>query len=474
MRTRLAILLLSCMGWSSVAAQLPDRLQRILSAHEIPAANVSVVVKGLGSAQPVLSHHPMEPRNPASVIKLVTTWVGLDVLGPTYSWPTEVYFLGERNGWSLDGDFAIKGYGDPFLVTEEFRKLLRAVRHLGLTEINGDLVIDDTVFVDAAGDPGEFDGDAFRTYNVLPNALLVNYKAIRYQFGIYPDGDGVLVTTDPTLANLEIVNRLNLVAGRCRGYQAGITVDVRGEAADRVFLSGNFPAACAPYALTRTALQHDAYAYGVFATLWRELGGVHAGGWRRGTVSEQLEPILVWESPPLLEVIRRINKFSNNVMTRQLLYTLGVEASDRPGTRAGGIEAIHDHLASQGLNVDSLVIDNGAGLSRQTRITARLLADMLELAQQPPYGAEYVASLSIGGLDGTTRRRFDDTEALGRSHVKTGSLEDVAAIAGYVHASSGTTYVVAAMINAADAHRGTGGEFLDELVKWAYELPRTP
>ena len=132
---------------------------------------------------------------------------------------------------------------------------------------------------------------------------------------------------------------------------------------------------------------------------------------------------------------------------------------------------IRDHLGSRGLNVDSLVIDNGAGLSRRTRISAQLLADMLELAQRPPYGAEFVASMSIGGLDGTTRRRFDGAEARGRSHVKTGSLEDVAAIAGYVHASSGTTYVVAAMINAADAHRGTGAEFLDELVKWAYELP---
>ena len=342
---------------------------------------------------------------------------------------------------------------------------------MGLTEINGDLVMDDTVFVDAAGDPGEFDGDPFRTYNVLPNALLVNYKAIRYQFGIYPDGDGVLVTTDPVLANLEITNRLNLASGRCRGYQAGITLDVRGEAADRVFLSGDFPAACAPYSLTRTALEHDSFAYGVFATLWRELGGVHTGGWRRGRVSEELEPILVWESPPLLDIIRRINKFSNNAMTRQLLYTLGVEASDRPGTRAGGVDVIRDHLGSRGLNVDSLVIDNGAGLSRRTRISAQLLADMLELAQRPPYGAEFVASMSIGGLDGTTRSRFDGAEARGRSHVKTGSLEDVAAIAGYVHASSGTTYVVAAMINATDAHRGTGAGFLDELVKWAYELP---
>ena len=301
------------------------------------------------------------------MIKLVTTSVGLDVLGPTYTWPTEVYLLGERNGWRLDGDLAIKGYGDPF-----------------------------------------------RTYNVLPNALLVNYKAIRYQFGIYPDGDGVLVTTDPVLANLEITNRLNLASGRCRGYQAGITLDVRGEAADRVFLSGDFPAACAPYSLTRTALEHDSFAYGVFATLWRELGGVHTGGWRRGRVSEELEPILVWESPPLLDIIRRINKFSNNAMTRQLLYTLGVEASDRPGTRAGGVDVIRDHLGSRGLNVDSLVIDNGAGLSRRTRISAQLLADMLELAQRPPYGAEFVASM----INATDAHR--GTARLKRHHLRRG------------------------------------------------------
>ena len=470
MRMRSAILLLSCIGWGTGSAQLPDRLHGILSAHDIPQAEVSVFVRELGAEQPILAHLPNQPRNPASVIKLVTTWVGLEILGPAYTWPTKVYFLGERNGWRLHGDLAIKGHGDPFLVTDEFRKLLRAVRHTGLAEIGGDLVIDDTAFVDAEGDPGEFDGDPFRSYNVLPNALLVNYKAIRYRFGIYPDGDGVLVTTDPVLANLQIVNRLNLASGRCRGYQAGITHDVRGEAADRVFLSGDFPAACAPYTLTRTALRHDSYAYGVFATLWGELGGVHTGGWRRGTVSDELEPILVWESLPLGEAIRRINKFSNNVMTRQLLYTLGLEASDRPGTRAGGVDVIRDHLASRGLNVDSLVIDNGAGLSRQTRISAQLLADMLQLAQQPPYGAEFMASMSIGGLDGTTRRRFEDDEALGRSHLKTGSIDHVAAIAGYVHALSGTTYIVAAMINATDAHRGTGEEFLDALVEWVHEF----
>ncbi len=472
MPVRPAILLLTCFAWATGSAQLPDRLTRILAAHQIPVDSVSVLVREPGADSPVLSQNPLVPRNPASVIKLVTTWAALDVLGPTYTWPTEVYFLGDWDGRVLNGDLALKGYGDPWLVTEEFWKLLRDVRQTGLVEIRGDLLIDDSAFVDAAGDPGEFDGQSRRPYNVVPNALLINYQAVRFRFATRPGESGVHVTADPLPANLEIVNRLRTVSGPCRGYQAGITVDVRGgEAGNPVVLTGDFPSACAPYSLSRAVLRHDSFAFGVFSTLWAELGGVHEGGWRRGTVSEELEPALVWESPPLAEVIRSINKFSNNVMTRQLLYTLGVEASDRPGTRAGGVDAIREQLAFRGLNPDSIVIDNGAGLSRRTRISAQLLADLLELAQRPPYGAEFVASMSIGGLDGTTRGRFDETGAHGRSHVKTGSLNGVAAIAGYVHASSGTTYVVAAMINATGVHRGTGQEFLDALIEWVHDLP---
>ena len=188
-------------------------------------------------------------------------------------------------------------------------------------------------------------------------------------------------------------------------------------------------------------------------------------------MSAERESALVWESPPLAEIIRAINKNSNSVMTRQLLFTLGLEASSLPGTRAGGVEVIRNHIAARGLNADSLVIDNGSGLSRQTRISAQLLADIFRLAQESPYGAEFMASMSIGGLDGTTRKRLAGAQARGSSHVKTGSLDEVSAIAGYVHGPSGVTYVVAAMIDAVDAHRGPGEEFLDALIEWVHDLP---
>ena len=187
-------------------------------------------------------------------------------------------------------------------------------------------------------------------------------------------------------------------------------------------------------------------------------------------MSGKTEPALTWQSRPLAEVIRSINKYSNNVMTRQLLYTLGAENSAAPGTREDGVKVIRSYLVDRGLSPESLVIDNGAGLSRETRISAALLAEVLQLAEGGPYGAEFVASMSIGGLDGTTRGRFSNQRE-GRAHIKTGRLDHVTALAGYVHADSGKTYVVAAMVNAPDAHRGPGEELLNELVNWVHALP---
>ncbi|MCY3732176.1 MAG: D-alanyl-D-alanine carboxypeptidase/D-alanyl-D-alanine-endopeptidase, partial [Rhodospirillaceae bacterium] len=340
MRALFAVVV-SLVGTATAMGQLPARLERIVEGHRIPHQSVSVVVREIGGHEPVLAHLPDVPRNPASTIKLLTSWVALEVLGPTYTWPTEVYFVGDWNGRRLNGDLAIKGYGDPYLVTEEFWKLLGALRRTGLEEINGDLVIDDSFFDAPDGHPGDFDGQPYRTYNVPPAALLVNYKAVRFQFGADPNGRDVLISADPLPENLNIVNQLRLVEGPCRGYQAGISFDVRDpDTLGTVVFSGSFPRACAPYSLSRSVLQHDTFALGVFSTLWRGLGGSHRGAVRRAAVAEDAEPALIWRSRPLGEVIRSINKFSNNVMTRQLLFTLGAEGSGEPGTRQGGAAVI--------------------------------------------------------------------------------------------------------------------------------------
>jgi serine-type D-Ala-D-Ala carboxypeptidase/endopeptidase (penicillin-binding protein 4) len=459
--------LIGAAAFTAHGAELPPEIQRVLTGHAIPADHVSIVVQAIDETEPVLSHLADEPRSPASVMKVVTTWSALEYLGPAYTWPTEIYFLGEFDGDRLDGDLAIKGYGDPQLVVEEVWKLLRALRRTGLTSIAGDLVLDDSHFLVDEPDPGAFDGQPYRTYNVVPNALLMNFKAVQFQFRPDPVRGRVSVTTDPVLANLEIDNNLALGDGPCGGYQAGISFNhAEVDSLERVVLDGKFSRRCSVYGMGRTVLQHDTFAFGLFSSLWKEVGGSLAGKLRKAQIPLDATPALVWQSKPLGEVVRSINKNSNNVMTRQLLYTLGAEAAGAPGTRDKGVAAVRELLTARGLDVDSLMLQNGAGLSRDERASMQFLVDLLRAAYRSPYAPEFIASLSLGGLDGTTRGRFDSSPASGVMHLKTGRLDHVSAVAGYVRAANEKTYVVAVVMNSPDAHRGPGQELEEAVLRY--------
>ena len=451
------------------AAELPESIERALTALGIPGEDVSIMVQRVDADEPLLSHWPDTPRNPASVMKLVTTWTSLEMLGPAYSWPTEVYFGGSFDGRTLHGDLGIKGYGDPFLVLEEFWKLLRDLKRIGLSEIDGNLLLDTSYFDIPAEDPGAFDGQPLRTYNVVPNALLLNFKAVRYFFLADGSGQRVRVTIDPDLPNVTTRNRIQLVDGPCRGYQAGISFNIEdADTLAQVVLEGQFPERCNTYSLSRTVLQHDTYAYGLFRSLWSELGGTLTGRLATGVIPEDSQLVLTWRSPPLAEIIRSINKNSNNVMTRQLLLTLGAEHRGVPGTERNGADVVHEFLQSQGIDVSPLNVVNGAGLSRDSRVSARLLVDMLSKAATTAYAPEFMASMSIGGLDGTTRGRYDDSSGNGVMHLKTGRLDHVSALAGYAHGDDNELYVLAILVNTPEAHRGLGQEVEEAVLRWMH------
>lgn len=465
--------LIACMGLLLAApghlrAELPERIGNVLDALDIPHADVSVLIERVSDHSNVLSHLPDTARNPASVMKLVTTYSALEILGPAYVWPTEVYLLGDFDGRVLNGDLGLKGYGDPFLVQEEVWKLLRRLRRIGLQHVTGDLILDDSYFDVREPPPGEFDSQPARTYNVIPNSLLMNFQAVQFQFRPDLIRDRVRVALEPPLRNVSVDNNLTLGSGRCGGYQRGIAFNYGIGDRDRVVLDGEFSRYCRVYSMTRSVLDHDTYAWGLIRSLWDELGGRIEGQLRSIPIPSEAEASLIWSSRPLAEVMRSINKNSNNVMTRQLLYTMAAETSGAPGTRVNGVAAIDEFLRGLDLNTESLVVVNGAGLSRDARISARLLVDMLQHSQQSPYAAEFVASLSIGGLDGTTRGRYDRAAGRGLTHVKTGRLDHVSGLAGFAHASDGTTYVMTVFVNSPDAHRGLGQEVEEAVLGWLF------
>lgn len=447
---------------------LPTGVRSVLNLRKIPDNTLSVYVENLDTGEPLLTWHDAQPRNPASVVKLLTTLVALDVLGPAYTWKTEAYLLGEVSGGELQGDLLLKGYGDPFLVTERLWQMQRQLRQAGISRISGDLLLDDSFFDVVDHDPAAFDHEPLRAYNVAPNALLTNFKVVRYRFEPNRNNTGVNVRLDPQLGNLDIVNRLSVVQGRCRGYQRGITITPNQEF-NRITFSGRFPSGCKSYVMDRTALGHNEFTYGVFKSVWRESGGELLGGWKNVVTPENLQPFLTFRSRPLSEIIAKVNKHSNNVMARQLLYTLAAQQHGIPGTEEAGRQVIRDWLAQHQLELADLKLDNGAGLSRESRMTAKQLGAMLRYAYASPYMPEYLSSLSLSGLDGTLSHRFRNGVLTGKAHIKTGSLDHVSAIAGYFQSRDGGRYVVVALHNYTDVHRGPGDEVQEALLRWLYE-----
>ena len=468
MRILSALILLALSASPDAETELPSGVQSALELRQIPSETLSIHVADVETGETVLDWRGDEPRNPASTIKLLTTLVALDILGPAYRWRTDVFAQGELQDGRLDGNLLIKGHGDPFLVTERVWQLLRDIRHAGIYEISGDLLIDDSWFEIGDYDPAAFDRQPLRAYNVAPNALLMNFNVVRYRFEPDHATNVVNILLDPALDNLRVENRLSLAPGRCRGYQRGITITAN-KSLDEVTLSGRFPSRCEQYSMDRSTLSHNDYVYGLFRMLWRDSGGIFEGGWRNVVADDSLQPILSFESLSLSEIIARLNKHSNNVMARHLLFTLAAEVNGAPGSEASGKQVLAKWLADNGLESDDIVIDNGAGLSRNTRITAKHMSALLEFAWRQPYMPEYLASLSLSGLDGTLEERFEGNGLAGIAHLKTGSLDHVAAIAGYLQSRSGRRFVVVVLQNYRDIHRGPGEEVQEALLRWLHE-----
>jgi len=449
------------------ADALPAVVSRKLAAYQLAPDNLSVFVQALDQDRPLVDFQSRVPRNPASTIKALTTFVALEVLRPGYVWKTRVYLDGTLSDGRLDGDLVIRGSGDPYLTTENFWKLLRQLRAMGLQHISGDLVVDNSYFQLAPEDPGEFDGQPFRSYNVAPDALLVNFKSVRFLFYPDPADKSVRIVPDPLLPNLVIENRIQLGNGACRGYQRGIAFNAPGGMEEgRVILDGRFPAGCDQYSFSRTVMAPAQFAFGVFKGLWEEMGGRIDGGVRLGLAPPEADPFYTHWSPTLAEVVRSINKFSNNVMTRHLLLTMGAEIFGAPGTQEKGQAVVAEWLAANHLEFPELRLVNGAGLSRDTRISAASMARLLRRAWDSPYMPEMAASLPLSGMDGTLRMRFDQAPLAGQLHLKTGSMDHVNAIAGYAMARSGRRYVVVALHNDIDVHRGYGENVQHALLRW--------
>lgn len=479
-RPLLALIALCAPGWLAAAGDteradsdsLPYVVQRLLLRNKVSQDSLSVFIQDVSESTPLVDTASGVPRNPASAMKLLTTFVALEALGPAYTWKTATYATKAIRDGRLDGDLYLKGGGDPFLTTERFWKFLLELRDSGLRHISGDLVIDNSYFSIAPEDPGAFDGEPYRPYNVAPDAMLLNFGVTRFLFVPDRQAGRVNVVPDPPSTTLNIENRLGLSSGPCRQGLGQLRMKVLSrENGGSVRFSGAYPSSCGRYVLTRAISTPVPRVFGVFKALWQNLGGSIEGSGRAGNVPARAKRVHVAESRTLAELIRPTNKFSNNVMSRHMLLTLGAEHLDgkAPGTVENGRLAVQKWLNDAGLDFPNLVLDNGAGLSRDTRISARSLGELLLHAYHSPLMPEFVASLPISAIDGTLKRRFEGEPIAGRLHIKTGTLDNVRAMGGYMLSKSGRTFVIVAIQNYPGIHHGFGTYVQDSLLHWLFE-----
>ena len=455
---RLLFLLLFLGLDAMAAAGLPPPLLKALKQADIPPSAVAAVAQPVDASRPALRHRGDAPMNPASLAKLVTTLAALETLGPAYRFRTEALADAPLRDGILDGPLYLHGSGDPKLTHDRLWLLLRELRGRGLRDIRGGLVLDRTAFAPIDHDPAAFDGKPLRPYNVGPDALLFNFATLHLT--LIPQENAVRVLAEPLPAGLEVDNRLRPVTGKaCNGeWRDMLTATLLPE---RLQLSGDFPVACGEKQWHLAGLPNAALLSGTFARLWRELGGEISGGVREGAAPASAVPLAATDSPPLGELVRDINKYSNNVMARQVFLKIGA------GGTALAEQNIRTWLVQKGLDFPELVLDNGAGLSRTARISADHLAQLLAAGWAGPVMPEFVASLPIAAIDGTARKKFNGNGAAGQAHLKTGSLEGVRGIAGYLLDRQGRRHIVVVMINHPNA--ALAQPAFDALLEWLWQ-----
>lgn len=448
---------------------LSPKVQQALKSNKLQDNALSLVMLPLNGPGTATIFNADVSVNPASTMKLVTTYAALEMLGPTYQWKTEFYSDGPLSNGVLNGNLYLKGGGDPKLNMEKLWLLMRDLRANGVQTITGDLVLDRSHFVQPQlpqfNDDG---GDENKPFLVKPDSLLINLKALRF---VARNDDGkVLVSMEPPIASIRIDNQVKALPGKqCSGevrYNPVMQPDGMS-----VVVSGQLGEGCNSQTYL-SLLDHPTYAAGAVRAIWNELGGTIRGNDRIDQVPKSARLLARAFSPDLVEIIRDINKYSNNTMAQQLFLSLGARfRTDADGDDARAAQrVVRQWLAKKGVIASHLVMENGSGLSRAERVSAREMASLLQAAWKSPYAAEFISSMPLTGMDGTMRKRLKRTAMAGEAHIKTGTLNTVRAIAGFSRDSNGTTWAVVAILN--DPRPWGASAVLDQVLLDLYKQPK--
>ncbi|MFZ4479965.1 MAG: D-alanyl-D-alanine carboxypeptidase/D-alanyl-D-alanine endopeptidase [Rhodoferax sp.] len=462
--------MLLCAAASSQAqGNLPEDVSAALRAAQIDETSISALVVPVQAGMPRLAHFDQRPMAPASTMKLVTTLVALEELGPVFRWRTQLLSAQPLKGDTLRGPLYLRGGGDPDLNWDGLRAMFRSLRAQGVRKLDGDLILDRSFFQPSRPDIGAppFDESPDAYYNVIPDALLLNGNLI--EFTIDSGQRQSSVRTQPPLDHVRFDAALSLDDSRCEAWDDNWDrprTTMKADGATTVVLRGAFPRNCKT--TTRlNLLERNLYIERFLRAFWKELGGSWKGRASDGLTAPDAHLLVERASATLAQTLRPVNKASDNAMARTLYLTLGTRLAvdGRSDSNLGKAEAaVRNWFARHGIADDGLVMENGSGLSRLERISPRQLGALLQVGARSNWFAEYASSFPIAAIDGAMRKRLQQSPAAARARIKTGTLRDAVSAAGYVRDINNQDWIVVAIVNHPEAKKGRPA--LDALINW--------
>lgn len=384
---------------------------------------VAFFVQDLNTGEVLAEHNADRPMNPASVMKLVTSYAAFDTLGADFRWKTEWKMRAAVNNGVLDGNLFWVGSGDPTMEQDDLIAMQQSLRQKGIRSIGGKIVLDRSVWSKVAT-ADNFARDAGKSFTIAPDQNMLSYKVVWVGVERNTAGD-LAVVTKPPLPNIAVHNTAQFVGGsRCGNIARILKAHWDGAT---LHIGGRIPTACENQALYVNMLDPKDFACESFAGQWQQMGGAGTSVCLEGETPQDTNTVAEHLSAPLSDAIRTMNKQSDNLFARSIFLTLG--ANQAGDTVENARAAVFKSFKQSGIDTQGLVIENGSGLSREERVTARTLGTMLYRAYfNDLFNEPFIDSLPIAGYDGTLRRRLRDVGGL---RMKTGTLKDVRALAGF-------------------------------------------
>ena len=441
-------------------ATLPLKIQEFIAKDNIRAENLSIYIAETKTGRVVASLLEDRRRKPASVIKLTTTYAALLELGPNFKWPTSFFYTGRFVNGVISGDLVVKAFGDPTLSCKDVANIVKRLKRIGLREIRGDIIIDRTFFKVGNRISSGFDKNRFSEYNAMPDAIMFDDHLCR-------------VTVDPKRGRVyksvpdssyKVVNRVKLIDKACKVPYSWPKLAIRNtNHKTTLYLSGTLSKYCPPIKIHKV-LSHPYYTFFyAFADALKRNGIKFNGGLKLSKLPKRAKALIVHHSRPLIQIVAKTNKKSNNLYARHIFLLLGAKLFGPPATESKGAKAVKKILGKRGILGRETVLDNGCGLSRKSRTTVKAMYRLLQDAYKT-YGQRWMNTLAIAGVDGTIKKRFKRSVAKGKAWMKTGTLKDAKNIAGYVRGRSGKLYTVVIFYN--DVRRWLGTQIQNQIIEW--------